>query len=89
MCITESANFKILIFMYLSVLLLCMSMHHTDTVPKDAWRGSDPPVTGVSADRRFHLGSGFQTQVIWKSSHPVFLTVEPFLNSPNPFILKT
>lgn len=48
MCITESANFKIRIFTYLSVLLLCMSMHHTDTVPKDAWRGSDPPVTRVS-----------------------------------------
>lgn len=47
MCITESANFKILIFMYLSILPLCMCMHHTSTVPKEARRGSDPPVTGV------------------------------------------
>lgn len=54
--------------MCMSILPECMSAHCVCTVPVEAQRGCQIPGTGVTDVVSYHVGSGNQDRVLWKSS---------------------
>jgi hypothetical protein len=58
----------------MSIFTVCMDMHHMCTVPKEAKRGGQVLKLELQIVINYHVGTGTQTEILWKSSQCSQLT---------------